>query len=56
MEIDYLREHVEKSPINCKWEEHANGLSQISADLKVFNPLELKSKCDYIYLLKDKNN
>lgn len=30
-------------------------MSQISNDLKIFNPLELKSKTDYTYLLKDKN-
>lgn len=56
MDIDYLREIVEKTAVACKWNDHANVLTQISADLKIFNPLELKSKCDYIYLLKDKNN
>jgi hypothetical protein len=31
-------------------------MAQVNPDMKVFNPLELKTKVDYVYLLKDKSN
>lgn len=42
--------------VTCKYKDFENCMSQISGDMKIFNPLELKMKVDYIYLLKDKNN
>jgi Mg-chelatase subunit ChlD len=54
--IDYLTSTVAGLNITCKFKDFENCMSQLNVDLKVFNPLELKTKVDYIYLLKDKNN
>jgi len=56
LHIDYLKSQVAGLNISCKYKEFENCMSQLNSDLKVFNPLELKTKVDYIYLLKDKSN
>lgn len=56
LDIDYLKTQASSLNITCKYKDHENSMSLIDGNMKIFNPLELKTKCDYIYLLKDKNN